>query len=154
MLKKKNGEHNDIMFQSNRHNWGTPQKLYDSLNEEFDFTLDACADESNYKHKNYYTKEDDALSLPWCGRVYMNPPHGTEIKYWIKKAYEESQTNAEVVVCLIPARTDTRYWHEYVLKGEIRYLKGRVRFEVNREPANSNAPFPSAIVVFRKIEDE
>ena len=135
------------MFSHNRDDWETPQSLFDVLNVEFDFTLDACASEYNKKHERYYSKHDDALSKRWTGVVWMNPPYGRQIGKWIRKAYEASQEGA-TVVCLLPARTDTAWWHDYCMKGEIRFLRGRVRFV----GAKAGAPFPSAIVVFRSKE--
>ena len=148
LIKTQNGELNKGIMSSDNHCWGTPQYIYDELNKEFAFTLDACADSTNYKHPNYFSEQDNALTKDWFGRVFMNPPYGRVIGEWIKKAYLESQTNAEVVVCLIPARTDTAYWHDYVMKGEIRFIRGRLKFEDGNRKAAQSAPFPSAIVIF------
>ena len=145
----------ELMFSSQSDEWETPQWLYDDLDLEFGFDFDVCATKENAKHIDYYDKEDDALSRPWyCagnGRYpatcWMNPPHGRTISRWMKKAYEESQLGA-TVVCLIPARTDTKWWHEYALKGEIRFLRGRLKFGGHK----NSAPFPSAIVIFRPME--
>lgn len=150
MIKTKHGEINVGVMSSDNHRWGTPQALYDELDAEFNFTLDACADSTNYKHSNYFSEQDDALNQSWCGRVFMNPPYGKQISKFIAKAYQESQNNADVVVCLIPSRTDTIYWHEYVMKGEIRFLKGRLKFEDENRRSKQGAPFPSAIVIFRR----
>ena len=125
----------------------TPQALFDELDKEFHFNLDVCATKENAKCGRYYTKEDNALA-DWCSwgeRVFMNPPYGREIGKWIAKAWVEAQTNAEVVVCLLPARTDTAWWHDYCMKGEIRFIRGRLRFGKH----SNSAPFPSAIVIFR-----
>jgi site-specific DNA-methyltransferase (adenine-specific) len=125
--------------------WATPQFLFVALNAEFGFTLDACATQENAKCKKFYTKADDSLSQDWSGEtVFMNPPYGREIGAWIKKAYEASLKGA-VVVCLIPARTDTSWWHSYAMRGEIRLLRGRLKFG----HSDNSAPFPSAIVIFR-----
>ena len=137
------------MFSSNTNEWETPQDLFDMLDAEFNFTLDPCASRKNKKCKKYFSIKTDGLSKKWSGSVFMNPPYGQAIKHWIEKAYIESQSDrVNVVVCLIPARTDTRYWHDYVMKAsEIRLIKGRLRFS-NKDPA----PFPSAIVIFNGHE--
>ncbi len=136
------------MFSSKSSEWETPQKLYNMLNSMFNFTLDPCASPENSKCRKYFTKEEDGLNNTWKGHtVFMNPPYGRDIKKWIKKAYEESRAYDTTVVCLIPARTDTKYWHEYCMKAEkIYFVKGRLKFG---DSANS-APFPSAVVVFRR----
>lgn len=122
------------------------------MNEEFQFTLDAASDKTNFKVENHYTKEDDALRQKWTGRVFCNPPYGRDLKNWVKKAYEESmEDHNELIVLLIPSRTDTSYWHDYIFNKaqEIRFLRGRVKFEVNGIATNP-APFPSAVVIYRK----
>lgn len=136
---------NEVMFSSKDMILETPRSLFELLNEEFHFTLDPCCTMDTAKCKTYYTPKDDGLSKSWAGyTVFMNPPYGREILKWIKKAYEESN-NGTIVVCLIPSRTDTKYWHEYCMKAsEIRFIKGRIKFG----NASANAPFPSAIVVF------
>ena len=134
-----------VHFSSQTVEWPTDQKVFDDLNTEFNFTLDPCCTKESAKCGRYFTKEDDGLSQSWDGhRVFMNPPYGREIGEWLKKAYISSQHGA-VVVCLIPSRTDTKWWHEYVMKGEIRFIKGRLKFGGHK----NSAPFPSAIVVFR-----
>lgn len=137
------------MFSSDKMDWGTPQDLFDKLDEEFHFTLDPCASYSNAKCKKYYTKEDDGLSKDWTNEiVFVNPPYGSELKEWIKKSYEES-LDGTTVVCLIASRTCTKVWHNYVMKAkEIRFIKGRVKFV----GGSNTAPFPSAIVVFKPGE--
>jgi|TARA_R100001015_G_C4549185_1_gene111443 phage N-6-adenine-methyltransferase len=134
----------NVHFSSQSNEWTTPNDFYKELNKEFNFTLDPCCTKTNAKCKKFFTKKDDGLSKDWFNEtVFMNPPYGREIKNWIKKAYEESLKGA-LVVCLIPARTDTTYWHNYCMKGEIRFIKGRLKF------SNKNsAPFPSAVVIFR-----
>lgn len=136
----------DVHFSSKTDDWATPQEFFDRLNEEFNFTLDPCADESNAKCAKYYTKKDDGLTKSWASeRVFMNPPYGRVIGDWIRKAYEEAQNDNTVVVALIPSRTDTKYWHKYVMKAkEIRFVKGRLKFGDGR----NSAPFPSAVVIF------
>ena len=134
-----------VHFSSQTVEWPTDQKVFDDLNAEFNFTLDPCCTKDSAKCGRYFTKEDDGLSQSWDGhRVFMNPPYGREIGEWIKKAYISRQHGA-VVVCLIPSRTDTKWWHDYVMKGEIRFIKGRLKFGGHK----NSAPFPSAIVVFR-----
>jgi site-specific DNA-methyltransferase (adenine-specific) len=138
-----------VMFSSKSNDWSTPQHFFDQLQEQFgEFTLDPCSNSSNYKVKNHFTERDDGLKQSWAGHnVFMNPPYGRVIKDWLKKAYEESQVSGTTVVALIPARTDTRYWHNYVMKGEaVYFVKGRLKFG-NGE---NSAPFPSAVVVFKK----
>jgi site-specific DNA-methyltransferase (adenine-specific) len=136
---------NTALLTSRSCEWTTPQDFFEALDLQFHFTLDPCATSENAKRKRYFTKADDGLAQPWTGRVFMNPPYGREIGKWVKKAYEESQSNAELVVCLLPARTDTRWWHDYCLKGQIVFVKGRLKFS----SAKNSAPFPSAIVCFR-----
>jgi len=139
----------ETLFSSKSTEWGTPQHFFDKLEDIFGkFTLDPCSNDSNYKVKMRFTERDDGLSKDWAGNmVFMNPPYGRAIKEWIKKAYEEGQKNDTTVVALIPARTDTRYWHDYVMKADaIYFVKGRLKFG-NGE---GSAPFPSAVVVFRQ----
>jgi len=136
------------MFSSKTPEWGTPQAFYDKLNAQFKFTLDPCGNESNHKCATYFTIEDDGLAQDWGGhKVFMNPPYGRDIKRWMQKAHEESLKPNTVVVCLIPARTDTKYWHDYCMgeAREIHFVKGRLKFE---GASNNSAPFPSAVVVF------
>jgi len=138
------GKLNNVIFSSKSNEWETPQELFDALNREFHFTLDPCSTDENAKCKKHFTIDDDGLSKDWSKDiVFMNPPYGRKIGKWVKKAYEES-LNGTIVVCLIPARTDTAYWHDYVMKGEIRFLRGRVKFS----NSTISAPFPSAVVVF------
>lgn len=135
-----------VHFSSVTNEWATPQALYDDLNAEFGFTLDPCATPENAKCPKFYTLADDGLIQDWGEEVvFMNPPYGRVIGDWLKKAYEESLKGA-TVVCLIPARTDTAYWHDYAMKGEIRFLRGRVKFA----GGEWNAPFPSALVIFKE----
>lgn len=133
------------LMSSERMDWETPPELFDPLDEEFHFTLDVCATAQNTKCKRFFTPEEEGLKQDWEGVCWMNPPYGREVKVWMKKAYEESLKGA-TVVCLVPSRTDTFWWHEYAMKAdEIRYVRGRVRFI----GAESSAPFPSALVIFR-----
>ena len=133
-----------VLWSTLRMDWATPQTIYDELDQEFHFDLDACANDGNAKCKNFITPEQDALSIDWPGKsVFMNPPYGTQVKKWIKKAYEESQ-KGKIVVCLLAARTDTTWFHDICAKGEIRFFKGRIKFD-----GKNSAPFPSMIVIFR-----
>lgn len=134
-----------IHFSSESDSWATPQDLFNKLNEHFGFTLDVCAEPHNAKCERYFTAEQDGLLQEWTGVCWMNPPYGREIGRWMKKAYESSLQGA-TVVCLVPSRTDTKWWHSYAVKGEILFLKGRLKFG----SAKNSAPFPSAIIVFRK----
>jgi phage N-6-adenine-methyltransferase len=139
----------EVVFSSKSTDWSTPQHFFDQLEKRFGtFTLDPCSNSSNYKVKNYFTEKDDGLNRDWSGhKVFMNPPYGRAIKEWIKKAYEEGQKENTTVVILIPARTDTRYWHDYVMKAEaIYFVKGRLKIG----NGSNSAPFPSAVVVFKK----
>lgn len=134
---------NNALFASKTCEWETPQDLFDKLNAKYQFELDVCATPENAKCPKYYTKEQDGLSQEWRGVCWMNPPYGREIGKWMGKAYESSCSGA-TVVCLVPARTDTAWWHEYAMKGEISFMRGRLKFG----RAKNSAPFPSAIVVF------
>lgn len=138
----------DLMFSSNTDLWSTPQAFFDQLNVEFHFSLDVCALPENAKCETFYTPETDGLLQPWGGRVWCNPPYGREIGSWVRRAYLSAKTGvAEVVVMLLPARTDTRWFHEYIYqKAEIRFIKGRLKFGNSQ----NSAPFPSMVVVFRK----
>lgn len=134
----------NVHFSSATDNWSTPQDFYDNLNSIFDFTLDPCASDDNHKAPKYFTEADDGLSRSWDGeRVFMNPPYGREIGKWVEKA---SKQVGGFAVCLLPARTDTKWWHDYVVGGgaNICFLKGRLKFGGQK----NSAPFPSAIVIF------
>ena len=137
---------NRIVFSSKSDDWSTPQEIFDSLNQEFGFTLDVCADSGNSKCKRYITKEQNGLGSDWGGElVFCNPPY-SQIAKWVQKCYEESIKPGTVVVLLIPARTDTKYFHDYILhRSEIRFIKGRLKFGGGKY----NAPFPSMVVIFR-----
>jgi phage N-6-adenine-methyltransferase len=132
--------------------WATPQDFFDKLDVEFGFSLDVCADDWNHKVDNYFDKTTDGLAQDWVGVCWMNPPYGRTIKEWMKKAYESSLAGA-TVVCLVPARTDTAWWHDYAMQGEIRFLRGRLKF-VGRNGVGDAAPFPSAVVIFQPVELE
>lgn len=134
------------LMTSKSQSWETPDWLFMRLNDEFHFTLDPCADDVNFKCNTYYTEEDDGLGKSWEGHtVYINPPYNKS-KEWIWKAYSELKNNMVTSVMLIPARVDTKPWHEIIAPNaaQIRFLKGRVKFV----GAESGSTFPSAIVVF------
>ena len=134
-----------IHFSSKSNEWGTPQWLFKELDREFGFTLDPCSTHENAKCARHFTLAEDGLSRDWSRDiVFMNPPYGREIGLWMEKAFRSASAGA-TVVCLVPARTDTAWWHNFAIYGEIRFLKGRLKFG----DATSSAPFPSAIIVFR-----
>lgn len=126
--------------------WETPPELFASLHAEFGFTLDAAASADNAKCAEWL---DDGLAQIWTGTVWLNPPYGRAVGAWIRKAFEEAQRGA-TVVCLVPARTDAAWWHDYAMKGEVRFIRGRVKFV----GARYNAPFPCAVVIFRALVPE
>lgn len=137
---------NKALFTSNAEEWATPQAFFDELNNEFNFTLDPCATAKNAKCKKFFTKEQNGLLQSWQGEtVFCNPPYGREIAKWVEKADTEAQQGATVVL-LIPARTDTRYFHKYIYKRyETRFIKGRLHFNESKQ----GAPFPSMVVIMR-----
>ena len=129
---------------SNTDLWATPQDFFNQQSALYGpFDLDVCADASNTKCQKYFDKAADGLKKTWAGKCWMNPPYGREIGKWMRKAYESS-VNGAVVVCLVPARTDTKWWHDYAMKGEITFIRGRLKFGGSK----NSAPFPSAVVVF------
>jgi phage N-6-adenine-methyltransferase len=141
-----------VHFRSDTDLWSTPESLFQVLHEEFHFTCDVCADDSNAKCATYFTKEVDGLSQKWAGVCWCNPPYGAEIHMWVQKAFESSLFGT-TVVCLLPARVDTRWWRDNVMAAaEIRYLPGRLKFVGGED----RAPFPSAVVIFyaREGNDE
>jgi phage N-6-adenine-methyltransferase len=131
-----------VHFSSQTDAWSTPQHLFDACNAIFGFTLDVCALPENAKCPAYFTPEQDGLKQEWTGTVWMNPPYGRTIGQWMRKAWESSERGA-TVVCLVPARPDTRWWHDYATKGESTFIPGRLKFGGTK----SSAPFPSALVV-------
>lgn len=140
---------NKVLFSSATHEWETPKEFFGELDKEFNFTLDPCCTHENAKCKKHFTKEENGLSQTWKGEtVFCNPPYGRELPQWIKKCYEESLKGATVVM-LIPARTDTKAFHEYIYhKAEVRFIKGRLKFGGSK----NSAPFPSMIVIFNGRE--
>ena len=137
----------ETLFSSKEIEWETPIELFNKLNDQFHFTLDPCSTKENAKCSKFYTKEDDGLSKSWDNEVvFVNPPYGKTIREWIKKSSETKGT----VIMLLPARTDTKYFHDYIYnKAEIRFIKGRLKFGGNQNGSGS-APFPSMIVIFKQ----
>ena len=141
---------NNALLSSKKLDWCTPQDFFNELNEEFEFVLDAAATEKTAKCKLYYTPETDGLSQSWNrgGAVFCNPPYGRSIGKWVQKAYEEAQAGTRIVL-LIPARTDTSYFHDYIYgKAEIRFIRGRLRFTDDDGNAADPAPFPSMLAIY------
>ncbi len=141
----------DVVFSSKKMDWCTPQDLFDRLNEEFHFVLDAAATDKSAKCSRYFTPQTDALSQSWAvgGAVFCNPPYGRAIGKWVKKAYEESQISDYPIVLLIFARTDTRYFHDYIYgKAELRFIRGRLKFTDEDGNTPNTAPFPSMLVIY------
>lgn len=131
-------------FQSDE--WGTPRWLFDSLNREFGFTIDVCATKENAKCDKYFTQEQNGLLRSWEDEVvWMNPPYGRSIGKWMTRAHGAAMNELATVVCLVPSRTDTVWWHDFAMKHEVRFCRGRLKFN----DGNEDAPFPSAIVVMR-----
>lgn len=149
------------LFSSDKNYWETPQWLFDELDSEFHFTLDAAASDSNHKCKQYFTAEDDGLRQNWEGQtVFVNPPYGNkETGEWTRKCYEEAQKPGTTVVLLIPARTDRKSFHNYIYDIDtyttrpgvaLRFLEGRLKFELDGTPVGT-APFPSMVVIFKDV---
>ena len=137
----------ELMFSSKTDLWETPKDLFDKLNKEFHFALDVCATPENAKCEEFYTKEQDGLKQPWKGTVWCNPPYGRQIGEWVRRAFLASVSGSTVVM-LLPARTDTKWFHDYIYERnnvEIRFIRGRLKFGGNK----NSAPFPSMVVVFR-----
>jgi len=136
----------EVMGSSRSDNWPTDPAVFRNLELRFGpFDLDPCASHENAKCPRYFTRADDGLAQEWTGRVFVNPPYGRQLALWMQKAHEAAQTTAEVVVCLVPARVDTAWWHEWATRGEVEFLRGRLKFGALK----NSAPFPSALVVFR-----
>jgi len=129
-------------FESKKQDWETPDSIFIPLDYEFEFTLDVCALPVNAKCEAYFTPDDNGLTQEWTGVCWMNPPFGEQGK-WVEKAYHSAQVGC-TVVCLLPARTNTNWWHDYCMKGEIRFIKGRPKFK----GAKHGLPQPLAVVVF------
>ena len=136
----------NVMCSSKDMTWATPSEWFKYLDLEFGFTLDPCCHHETAKCEKHYTPAEDGLAQSWKDeRVFMNPPYGREIGVWMKKAHDEARDNGALVVCFVPARVDTNWWHHFASKGEVRFPKGRVKFA----GAESSAPFPIAVVIFR-----
>jgi phage N-6-adenine-methyltransferase len=144
---------NEALFKSGKMDWGTPQGFFDRLDEEFGFTLEACAKRDNAKAYNYLGPDQEyegwrnGLAAQWPGVVWMNPPYGREVGIWCAYASGQALHNhlCHKVVALLPARTDTTWWHDWVmLAAEVRLVRGRLRFE----GAENSAPFPSVVVIW------
>lgn len=135
-----------VLFESSNTEWETPDWFFKKVNDEFGFDLDVCACPDNAKLPNYLDENQDALSSEWFGMCWMNPPYGREVGEWMYYAMKQAMAGNCTVVCLVPARTDTIWWWSTARHGYVRFLKGRLRFK----GAVNSAPFPSAVVVFRK----
>ena len=144
----RNNNGSDWYQSSDSDDWWTPQWVFDMLDQEFGFEIDVCASAENAKCQRFFSREDNALDQEWAGVCWMNPPYGRSgdqgIYQWMQKARQSAQAGA-TVVCFVPARTDTLWWWDHALEGEIRFIKGRLKFS---NAANS-APFPQAVVIFR-----
>lgn len=158
-IKPQFGERTDyintkVMFSSETDDWATPNDYFEELNREFSFTLDPCASENNHKCEKWFSKSDDGLSKSWANEcVFCNPPYGREIKDWVRKSFIEAQEPNTKVVMLIPARTDTKWFHEYIYNNpsaSVRFIKGRLKFG----NAKANAPFPSMVVIFKGADTD
>jgi len=137
----------ELMFSSATDMWETPQDFFDKLNDEFHFTLDACATGANRKCDRYFSERDNGLAQNWAGHtVWCNPPYGRKkTALWVQKAVQESWCLGTTVVMLLPARTDTAWFHDFILgRSEIRFVRGRLKFGGSKD----SAPFPSMVVVF------
>ena len=133
------------MYSSKTDLWSTPQYLFDELNKEFNFTIDVCAIPENAKCQKFYTPDIDGLQQKWDGVCWCNPPYGRSIGKWVEKSYEE-YCKGNIIVMLLPARTDTKWFHNYIYgKAEIRFIKGRLKFGNSK----NSAPFPSMICIYK-----
>ena len=136
----------NVLFSSKTDTWETPQWFFEDLNREFCFKTDVCALPENAKCERYFTPEQDGLQEDWHGVCWCNPPYGRSIESWVKKAHDSARYNGATVVMLLPARTDTKWFHRYIYgKAEIRFVQGRLKFGGQK----NSAPFPNMVVVFR-----
>lgn len=142
----------DVMFSSKTDNWATPPEFFKELDKEFHFNLDPAADEFNHKCDRYFTIAENGLLQDWGGNsVFCNPPYGREIGKWVEKAYRTNKESGDLVVMLLPARTDTKWFHDFIYhKAEIRFIKGRLKFGGSK----NSAPFPSMVVIYRQKRGE
>ena len=136
--------YNAVMYSSKTDKWATPQYFFDDMNRKYKFEVDVCANKQNAKCSKYYTEKQDGLKQKWEGTCWCNPPYGRTIGLWLEKAYNSSIMGA-LVVCLVPSRTDTKWWHNWALKGEVEYLQGRLKFGDSK----NSAPFASALITYR-----
>ncbi|WP_316042983.1 DNA N-6-adenine-methyltransferase [Lactiplantibacillus plantarum] len=148
---------NKALFTSNKEDWETPQDFYDRLNAKYHFEWDLAASDDNAKCSCYFTRDDNSLEQDWeglSGNLFLNPPYGRELKLWVKKAATTGLKDKQNLVMLIPSRTDTSYWHDYIFNhAEIEFLRGRLKFEVDGVSGDS-APFPSAVVIYTGDGDD
>ena len=148
---------NKALFTSNKEDWETPQDFYDQLNAKYHFKWDLAASDDNAKCSYYFTRDDNSLEQDWeglSGNLFLNPPYGRELKLWVKKAATTGLKDKQNLVMLIPSRTDTSYWHDYIFNhAEIKFLRGRLKFEVDGVSGDS-APFPSAVVIYTGDGDD
>nr|WP_315972144.1 DNA N-6-adenine-methyltransferase [Lactiplantibacillus plantarum] len=148
---------NKALFTSNKEDWETPQDFYDRLNAKYHFEWDLAASDDNAKCSCYFTRDDNSLEQDWeglSGNLFLNPPYGRELKLWVKKAATTGLKDKQNLVMLIPSRTDTSYWHDYIFNhAEIKFLRGRLKFEVDGISGDS-APFPSAVVIYTGDGDD
>ena len=146
MVRNNNGS--DWYQSSDSDDWWTPQWVFDMLDQEFGFEVDVCASAENAKCQRFFSREDNALDQEWTGVCWMNPPYGRSgdqgIYQWMQKAHQSAQAGA-TVVCFVPARTDTQWWWDHALEGEIRFIKGRLKYD----NSDSMSPFPQAVVILR-----
>lgn len=168
LLKAQKGGKFAGLFTSDKDDWGTPRGFFDALNREFNFDVDVCANLENRKVDKFFSVQQDAFRLQWHGNCWNNPPYGRGIDRWLKKSID-SALHGSTVVCLIAARTDTNAWFNYARLGEVRFLKGRLKFELSKtdiraitienilrkkygikeRSIDNSAPFPSALIIYR-----
>lgn len=137
----------EVMFSSKTDMWSTPQYFFDRLNEEYGFTIDVCATKENAKCEKFFSPEEDGLKQSWKGMCWLNPPYGRQISKWVEKAYNESRFADCAVVALLPARVDTKWFHNFIYNKpgvRVQFVKGRLKFG----DAKNSAPFPSMVVIF------
>lgn len=138
---------NNVLWSHKSCEWSTPQELFNQLDAEFHFDIDVCATDENAKCQNYYTIKDNGLLKPWAGTVWCNPPYGRAVGQWVRKA-SLAAASGSTVVMLLPARTDTKWFHEYIYgRAEIRFVRGRIKFGGSKNAA----PFPSMVVIFGRF---
>ena len=143
-------------------NWETPNEIFDYFNSVYHFDFDLAADEKNHKCPNYFSESNNPLDKEWIGICWLNPPWGDrkyKLKEWIKKSFLESQKENCMVAILIPARTNTSWWHDYCMKAEtIYFIKGRPRFIERKEgfpqPCKHGLPQPLAVIIFKRTDKE